>query len=232
MIQCELKDIQKHYAENDFDVLKVPLNIDFAKLKRDCFEIIQTVSLKEKDTHGQRYKGIGLQYEDESNPLYDAIDQFTFIPGEGEPTHYRKSKFITKKNEYGEKLDYLFAALQPLNAFRGRILNAAPGIKMQPHTDGKYVLNIHIPLQSNPDCLMHVNGKPYFFEPDGSLYVLNARRLHHITNTSDADRIHVIFTLNFFSFRQWPKETIDSIIAEMNIPEQRERIYKYYGLTP
>lgn len=232
MIRCELKDIQKHYAENDFDVLKVPLNLNFEKLKQDSFDIIQSVDLKEKDTHGAKYKGIGLQYEDESNPLYDAVDQFAFIPGDGETKVYRKSKFITKRNEYGEKLSYLFEALHPLNAFRGRILNAAPGIKMQPHTDGKYVLNIHIPLQSSPECLMHINGTPYHFEPDGSLYVLNARRIHHITNDSPTDRIHIIFTLNFFSFRQWPKETIDAIISEMKIPEQKERIYKYYGLIP
>lgn len=232
MIRCEIKDIQKFYVENNFDILKIPLDIDFQKLKNDSFDIIQTEGLKDKDGHGKKYRGIGLQYEDEHNPLYDAIDQFVFIPDQGAPTHHRKQKIMAKKNKYGEKLDYLFSALHPLNAFRGRILSAGPDINMKPHTDGDFVLNIHVPLQSNPDCLFHIDGTPYYLEPDGSLYVVNARRVHHITNTSTEDRIHVIFTLNFFSFPQWSKEAVDTAIEKMGTHEHKERIYKYYGFIP
>lgn len=230
MTQCELQDIQSYYLSNDFNVLKIPNLVDFPRLKKDVTEILETSNFKNKDNR-TAYQGIGLQYEDASNKLYDAVDQFMFIPERGEAKEYRKSKFITKKNEFGEKLDYVFTALNPLLPFRGRILSAGPGIKMAPHSDGNYVLNIHFPVFSNSRCLIHIDHQPYYLEPDGSLYVINARKPHYITNESSENRIHVIFTLNFFSFPSWTKEKIDEVIDDLKLYGKREKIYAHYGIT-
>jgi len=228
MYNISADQIQNYFFRDDFDLLKIKTSFSIDQITKDVKEILESSSLKSKDQR-QDYEGIGLQYEDENNPLYDAVDQISYIPEAGVRHQMRPSKFIVKKNIYGEKLSYIYKEFEPNKLFRGRILNAKPNIQMKPHSDGNFVFNCHVPVISNPQCRIHVEGRPYYLEPDGSLYVLNAKKMHFVENSSAIDRIHLIFTMNFFSFKNWPEETVNQFIIDNQLEKHRQRIYDYYG---
>ncbi len=238
MIDISANEIQSYFFKNnsnDFDILRVKTNYDMQKLKKNIAEIIDKAGFRNKDKSersNEDYAGIGLQYADEADPIYDAVDQIAYIPEEGPVKYYRTPRILYKKNEFGEKLSYLYKPLDQLQLFRGRILNARPNIKMPSHTDGLHIYNCHVPVFTNPKCLIHINRKPYHLEADGSFYIINAQKPHHISNQSEEDRIHVIFTLSFFSFKNWSKDIIDRSLVELNIkdPVYIEKTYNHNGL--
>ena len=94
-----------------------------------------------------------------------------------------------------------------LNSFEDKITRVrlawlSPHFKIQPHVDydPTYITRLHIPLITNPNCLMHVfkNGeeRKAHFPADGKVYFLNAGLKHYASNNSDTDRLHLIVDMH------------------------------------
>ena len=229
MITVDQSEIKKHLLKNDFDVLKIKTSFDIKKIAADVSEVLASYGQIKKDKY-EEYVGLGLQYSNEENPLYDAIPQFAYIDQEGIVDKTRDSKIIFKKNAIGEKFSYIFEEFRSLIFFRGRILTAKPNIKMSPHTDGEFIFNVHVPVFSNPQAKIFIDNKDYYLEPDGSLYVVNATKPHYIVNKSLTDRVHIIFTIGFLSFKNWTQVEVDDYVQKYSLQKHKEKLYQHNGL--
>lgn len=229
MIIADQSEIKKHLLKNEFDVLKIKTSFDIKKIASDVTEVLSSYEQIKKDKY-EEYVGLGLQYSNEENPLYDAIPQFAYIDQAGVVDKTRDSKIIFKKNKIGEKFSYIFEEFNSLIFFRGRILTAKPNIKMSPHTDGDFIYNVHVPVFSNPLAKIIIDNKGYYLEPDGSLYVVNATKPHYIVNESQTERVHIIFTIGFLSFKNWTQVEVDDYINKYSLQQHKEKIYNHNGL--
>ena len=66
------------------------------------------------------------------------------------------------------------------------------------HYDGSETFDrshrLHIPLITNPDCIMTIDGEPKNMEK-GILYEVNNKREHDVENKGNDDRIHLLFDI-------------------------------------
>jgi hypothetical protein len=78
------------------------------------------------------------------------------------------------------------------------IVKLLPDSDIIPHADESKYLGIvrrhHIPLKTNKNVLFHVNGESINMEV-GECWEINNSRVHHVTNNSQEDRIHLIIDI-------------------------------------
>lgn len=85
---------------------------------------------------------------------------------------------------------------------RTRFAYMAPGHSIRPHIDYNttYSIRVHIPILTNPGCLMGVrdrDGEHVMHMPaDGSVYFLNTGLTHWAENNGDTGRVHLVISLN------------------------------------
>lgn len=72
---------------------------------------------------------------------------------------------------------------------RTRLMNSHPKSTLSMHQD--LTKRIHIPLISNPDCLMIIDGQTYFLEP-GNVYLTDTTYKHTAINASNMMRLHLV----------------------------------------
>jgi hypothetical protein len=79
---------------------------------------------------------------------------------------------------------------------RVMLARMAPGGVIHPHRDqnpaAKWPHKIHVPLQTNPDVIFHVDGTGYHFA-EGDAVEVNNMGVHAVENRGSTDRIHLIF---------------------------------------
>lgn len=147
----------------------------------------------------ESYKSICLQHrEGAENPLYDDVEQRQGVVVGGTLRKGVPARgFCDRRTVVGEHFSFLWDT--PLSdhvvLLRGRIMQALPGFEMNWHNDGLDNRRIHIPIRTNPECLLeYQSGNSYHMPADGSIYVVNASGEHRAVNRSDHPRTHLTFS--------------------------------------
>lgn len=224
------KDLKSLLISQNFDVVclgdDAKTYIDLRAVQATTRDVLTRYQLLGKDDYNG-YAAVGLQYEDESNPLYDANRQLFFISPEGRVSQSRAIKLMTKLNEIGERfrplIDYLSSAFR---VSRGRLLKAAPGFRMSSHRDGHFCGTIHYPIITNSQCRVEIDGRNYHLPADGRFYFINVDLPHSIVNESNEDRLHVTFPVTPLSFDHWTKDDVETFapfLKQLNLSEEHYR---------
>ena len=194
MDTIEIKEIPIRRRNLDFEILRInyQFNIDLLR------DIVSNMSLRFKPVLKDgynTYSGLGLQFHDSTNPIYDCVEQSSFISPEGKSILNRPESpyAFTEKNELGKELSFIFDVFDSIKLFRGRILHAQPGHRHAEHVDGRLDCRIHIPVFTNRYSLMYFGDKPYHLPADGSSYLCNTSRPHHFVNLGETERSHIVF---------------------------------------
>jgi len=73
-----------------------------------------------------------------------------------------------------------------------------PKSQIGEHHDGGLFLElchrVHVPLKTNPDVHYYIEKVPYYWEK-GTIFEFNNLLSHSVDNTSDEERIHIVFNL-------------------------------------
>lgn len=69
-----------------------------------------------------------------------------------------------------------------------------PGAEIVKHSDGDNTLRVHIPLYNTTSFIIDVDGEKEFkLEADGSAYLIDTRPQHRTINSTDTDRVTLLF---------------------------------------
>lgn len=78
------------------------------------------------------------------------------------------------------------------------IVKLLPDSDIIPHSDESNYLGVvrrhHIPLKTNEKVLFHIDGESINMKV-GECWEINNSRVHHVTNTSNEDRVHLIIDI-------------------------------------
>ncbi len=190
----ELSEILPLCKSKNFDLLRINYKIgDIETIRNSVVTILDEHDLVKKDGY-KTYEAIGMQYADESNPLYDAVQQTAFVGG-GAVQEYRKPMRYTEQNEIGKEFGFVYDLFSDLGIGleRGRVLKANPGHRHSDHLD--YDIRIHLPVITNPDCQMVYGDNQYHMPADGYIYLINGFRLHHFFNHGTTERVHLVWLI-------------------------------------
>lgn len=93
---------------------------------------------------------------------------------------------------------YLPAVLASLHCplYSARLMSLRAGASIKRHTDHDLAFEdgcarLHIPIQTHPDVIFHINDKPVHFGA-GECWYMNANYPHQVTNNSPLERIHLV----------------------------------------
>lgn len=190
-------DVIARAQTSNFHVLRIPLQLDLESLQQRLRQSQTGFPWLTKDKL-RGYRGLGLHYSNFDQRFTDAIDassQFESDPSGGYPRvrNLRPFQMYEKINEAGHLFESLFLRLHPLKTFRSRLLTIEPGFEMKAaHVDGDVSVRIHIPLETNPDAWIEVEGTRYHLPADGSGYLVNTSLYHRVGNHGESDRTHFV----------------------------------------
>ena len=78
------------------------------------------------------------------------------------------------------------------------IVKLLPDSDIIPHADESKYLGVvrrhHIPLKTNEEVLFHIDGESINMKV-GECWEINNSRVHHVTNNSNEDRVHLIIDI-------------------------------------
>lgn len=197
-----LSAIADHLANDDFSVLKIDHYFGLEPHAANVQNILKNYTPILKDCYTD-YKSIGLQYADETNPLYDVVQSLNYLPTEGKVSITPlKNKAYIKRNVLGDYFTDFFNFFETcIYLQRGRLLIAEPDHTMLTHTDGACTGTIHFATQTDPAAELIVDEIPYHIPADGYFYIINTGRPHRVENRSKIDRIHITFPINPACFK-------------------------------
>ena len=181
---------------NDFQ--KQDIKFDVAKLQESYKEIIKT-----------------KKFEDAGVTNFGAIS-LTQIPGDPESIKGSNARGIywTKPDKTGKEVsrdvnikeeDYSEFVKEYENTYfkevydklslkyklgRVRILLKQPRSTLSWHRDPEP--RLHIPIITNPGCIMVINNVAYHMPADGSVWITNNIKYHNAFNGGEEDRIHLV----------------------------------------
>lgn len=189
----ELTQIPDLCRSKDFDLVQINHQIDIAVIQSLLQTVMHDYTMVNKDGY-LTYEAIGMQYADADNPLYDAVQQTSFI-NHSTVKKCRPPARFTESNEIGQQFGFIYdmLAIHGIKLERGRVLKASAGHVHSEHLD--YDIRIHLPVFTNPDCQMVYNGQHYHMPADGFLYLINGFRLHHFYNHGTQDRVHLVWLI-------------------------------------
>lgn len=191
-----IEQIQSRRQHLDFEIIPIRWRFDLNQLKEKTLRILSEHPPILKDGYST-YSGVGLHYSNAENPIYDCVEQSSFISPLGEIHRVRPEppRAFTKKNILAEEFSEVFDAFKDLTLYRGRLLKAEPGHIHAEHIDGPRDCRIHIPIITNRYSLMYFGDRPYHMPADGTAYLCNTSRPHHFVNLGQEDRIHLVFII-------------------------------------
>ena len=190
---------------NDFQ--KQELKFDINKLKIACEEVLK---IKGFDT------GLGI-------PHFAGIP-LNQIPGEPESIkgHNIRGVFWTKPNSTGEEVQrdkmideskytefveefkntYFNDVYEELSKHyklgRVRLLLKEPRSTLSWHRDPEP--RLHIPIVTNPGCLMVIDNIAKHMQADGSVWITNNTKYHNAFNGGEENRIHLVACVLDYKF--------------------------------
>lgn len=124
-------------------------------------------------------------------PLQGAYENdFKGARGPIETMEYEEEKYTYPL--YIQEMPYIYSLIEQYNLFRTRVLTIPYRQNYAYHQD--QTPRIHIPLQSNEDCMMIVDDQLYRLPADGSVYRVDTTRYHLALNANLEPfyRIHVV----------------------------------------
>lgn len=179
----------------DFKIVRVKSKLDLEVYKELVQWTEDNYDLMWKDGT-DTYQAICMQYNDESNRLYDGVQHngSTTVGMYGAKMDGLQDR--SKKNEIAEKFkiwfDYLEEAFPGFHVFRTRILKTHPGHRAPPHID-EPACRIHLPIHTHHHNIMFFGQNPYYLKNDGSIYICNTgTNEHSFANFSDTPRTHIV----------------------------------------
>lgn len=143
--------------------------------------------LQGKDPHK-----IARQLEKISDP-----DHPMYVPSADEKNYDKRNEFC--KGYVNEIMDMLEEHVG--HVARSRFAVLMPGEEIKPHLDinTDKAIRIHIPLITNEDCVIGVQGKNRKVEmhmpADGSVWFLNQAYSHWVKNNGNTPRVHLVFVV-------------------------------------
>ena len=205
IINLNSKREQKFLNFNDFQ--KQNLNFDISKLQRAYKEIIK---IKKFETAG------GVSH-------FGAIC-LTRVPGDPESIKGDKARglYWTKPDKSGNEVSrdvaidessytelvpefkntYFKEVIEALSSKyklgRIRILLKKPRSTLSWHRDPEP--RLHIPIITNPGCLMVINNVAKHLPADGSVWVTNNTKYHNAFNGGEENRVHLVACVLDYNF--------------------------------
>lgn len=85
-----------------------------------------------------------------------------------------------------------------LTVRRARILCMPPKSEVPKHRDGPpggYFVRFFLPVLTNQNSGMEIDGKVYHFPADGTGWFFDATKPHRVWNNGDAERVHLVCTI-------------------------------------
>ena len=145
---------------------KISKNVDLNGLSRECKEILSSHNSLQ----------VGLQSDKPNGSWRDAI---------GKGTYMKETDFIYPVFAYPLINHYI----KKYNMHRTRIFVSNPKTCLSWHHDR--LPRIHIPIQTDPGCIMIVENEAMHLEA-GSVYRVDTRKYHSAMNGSKRNRIHIV----------------------------------------
>ena len=205
IINLNSKREQKFLNFNDFQ--KQNLNFDISKLQRAYKEIIK---IKKFETAG------GVSH-------FGAIC-LTRVPGDPESIKGDKARglYWTKPDKSGNEVSrdvaidessytelvpefkntYFKEVIEALSSKyklgRIRILLKEPRSTLSWHRDPEP--RLHIPIITNPGCLMVINNVAKHLPADGSVWITNNTKYHNAFNGGEENRVHLVACVLDYNF--------------------------------
>lgn len=189
-------EIAARRDQANFQILRIDVQLPLDQLKRAISSILTEFKPAPKDDY-QTYAGLGLQYANPANPIYDAVAAIAYLePGASALMNRdERDADFRSKNVLARRLKFVFDSFPGIDLFRGRILCAGPNHIHLPHTDGSNSCRIHIPVVTNDHCKMYFGGEGFHLDASGAAYLCNTSIPHHFENLGSCDRIHIVFCL-------------------------------------
>lgn len=191
---------------NDFHTVK-DLKFDIKKLQTDLQEVLKIkkydsangvknfaviclnqIPGKPESTSGSNARGIYWTKPDHSGKEFirDKILDETLY------TEFVKDFEHTYFKEVYEKLSSKFSL------GRVRILLKEPRSTLSWHRDPEP--RLHIPIITNPGCLMVIENVAKHLPADGSVYITNNVKYHNAFNGGEENRVHLVACLTDYKF--------------------------------
>lgn len=193
-------DIQQRYYLGNFKILKIETSFPILEFKRIIDHYISNYGTRKKDGY-QNYRAIALQYADQADQFFDSIMSSDYAQS--------TKKIYSKKNSLALELNDIFAKLDFIRLSRGRVIIADPGFKMVEHVDGAHINTLHIPIVTDENAKIVIDGEEFHLPADGSIYLVNATIPHYAYNDSvENSRMHITFPIGPPSFKKWKRSQI------------------------
>lgn len=157
-------------------------NFDVKKIHEQCIQLLTTygndtttqLGLKHTASGHSRnlwFEGVGTSFEDKKR--FSVLNELL------------KGTYIEEVHDTIAK-DYSFGRLRIMRMF-GRSC-------MSLHVDREK--RIHIPVYTNPNCMMILDNEVIHMPADGNAYMVNTTKIHTALNSNlNFDRIHLLFDL-------------------------------------
>ena len=190
---------------------------DFCKVKDFKFDILklrealkQVLSRKEyDDAAGTKYiAGISLNQipEDPDSIKGENVKGIYWTKPDSSGKEAKRAKRIdeTKYTEFAKDLeDTYFKEVYDIlskkfKLGRVRILLKEPRSTLSWHRDPEP--RLHIPIITNPGCIMVIEEVAKHLPADGSAWVTNNMKYHNFFNGGEEDRIHLVACLTDYKF--------------------------------
>lgn len=205
VVNLNLKREEKILNFNDFQ--KQEVKFDIFKLQEAYKEIIKT-----------------KKFEDAGGVSHFGAICLTRIPGDSKSIEGNKARglYWTKPNESGnevsrdiqiEEAAYSEFVPEYNNTYfkevfdvissryklgRVRILLKKPRSTLSWHRDPEP--RLHIPIITNPGCLMVIDNVAKHLPADGSVWITNNKKYHNAFNGGEEDRIHLVACVLDYKF--------------------------------
>ena len=191
---------------NDFQ--KQELKFDIIKLKIACEEVLK---IKGFDTSLgiPHFAGIPLNQipgQTESIKGHNVRGVFWTKPNStGEEVQRDKVIDESKYTEFVEKFKntYFYDVYEELSKHyklgRVRLLLKEPRSTLSWHRDPEP--RLHIPIVTNPGCLMVIDNIAKHMQADGSVWITNNTKYHNAFNGGEENRVHLVACLTDYKFQ-------------------------------
>jgi len=185
--------LEKLYLDRQFVFQKLETKFDLQLIKEIHHSICSQITLKQKDQN-PNYRGYCLQSDKKEDPFFGCLQQTRVHNQEHQYIQISDFLFHKQRNAFGDQFAFIFEKF-PFQLYQGRVLIAKPGCKIPSHNDGLFRLTLHIPLETNENCLFEINSQSVYLPADGSAYILNTRLPHAFSNEGFTSRVHLVFSL-------------------------------------
>ena len=188
----EAQDAVLNFSK-DWHILRIDAQLDIDHYRTVTERVLEEHKLIEKDFY-KTYEAIGLQYDDEENPLYDSVMMTASPSGK---VYNKNPRVFSKINEIGRKYQKFFDRIKfefaRCDVFRTRILVSKPLHLHAVHTDERGC-RLHFPITTHKHAIMWFGDDPYHMRADGSVYLCNTGLVpHNFGNLQrKLDRIHIV----------------------------------------